>query len=104
LLPILPGSQACSRKAVPMCDAKLPPSNMVTEPSAAAADDVHGSAWRLADLLAPHPTPACCQRDLRGHVVDEVPPVLLNVESKVAFLISNDGRTSLPGAAVRSIA
>jgi len=58
----------------------------------------------LADLLAPHPTPACCRRDLRGHVVDEVPPVLLNVESKVAFLISNDGRTSLPGAAVRSIA
>ena len=40
----LPGSQARGRKAVPVCEAKLPPSDMATAPSAAAADDVRGLA------------------------------------------------------------
>jgi hypothetical protein len=35
-------SQACGRKATPMCEAKLPPSGMATAPSVAAADDVRG--------------------------------------------------------------
>ncbi|CAD6220991.1 unnamed protein product [Miscanthus lutarioriparius] len=167
----LPGSQACGRKAVPMCEVKLPPSDMATAPSAAAADDVRGLArgedgginikicwiWtevgrdrameeeraHLVDLLVPHPArssqggvvarpPACCRQDVRGlgllpaagpatlpavdrisaaysdrlsrpqqRVVDEVPPALVNVESKVAFPISDDGRTSLTPRAHR---
>jgi hypothetical protein len=88
----LPGSQACSRKAVAMCEAKLPPSDMATAPSAAAADDVRGPArgedggknikicwiWtevvrdrareeervHLVDLLTPHPA-----RSSQGGVV-----------------------------------